>query len=84
MDVEELIFNIYKDAPLGTVSKFRNKLVKKFKGINWYELYAKINNYQIKKYGASLNDRVYKDAEFYQKIKDSARHNRYDKLKRRR
>lgn len=84
MDVEELIFNMYKDTQLGTVSKFRSKFYKKFKNINWYELYAKINNYQIKKYGISLNDRQYRDEEFYKKMKESASHWKYDKTKRRR
>lgn len=84
MNVEKLIFLMYKDTQLGTVSDFKSKLKEKFDGIDWYKLYAKISNYQIKKYGSTLYDKQYKDKEFYQKMKESASHYKYDKLKRRR
>ena len=55
MDKIELIFNIYKDTDIGT-RKLRAIISKKYKlsDIEISNIYAKINNYQIKKYGEKL------------------------------
>ena len=56
MDKIELIFNMYKDMDIGA-KKFRAIINKQY-NLNDKEitdLYAKINNYQIKKYGERLN-----------------------------
>lgn len=84
MDVEKIIFNMYKDTELGTVKDFKSKLMKKFKGINWYELYARITNYQIKKYGTSLRYKVFVDGEFKHRAKINAQGRKYDKTRRNR
>lgn len=48
----ELIFNLYKDEVV-SIQKFRKEISKKYKlsDIEITNIYAKINNYQIKKYG---------------------------------
>lgn len=52
MDKVELIFNMYKDDVI-EIEKFRPMINKKYKlsDIEISNIYAKINNYQIKKYG---------------------------------
>lgn len=57
MDVEELIFNMYKDEAL--ISKvFKNEVMKKF-GIDLKtasDLFARITNYQIERFGRKLDN----------------------------
>lgn len=52
MDKVELIFNMYKDDVI-EIEKFRPIIKNKYKlsDIEISNIYAKINNYQIKKYG---------------------------------
>lgn len=52
MDKTKLIFNMYKDMDIGA-KKFRAIINKQYNLSNKEitDLYAKINNYQIKKYG---------------------------------
>ena len=56
----EFYFNLYKDKPLKSRDEFR-KNFKKAHGKFLYlpELIFKIENYQIKKYGETLNNFVY-------------------------
>lgn len=51
----ELIFNLYKDEVV-SIKKFRKEISKKYKlsDIEITNIHAKINNYQIKKYGGRL------------------------------
>lgn len=56
----EFYFNLYKDKPLKSRDEFRKKF-KKAHGNFLYlpELIVKIENYQIKKYGETLDNFVY-------------------------
>lgn len=57
MDVNKLIFNMYKDEVI-EVPKFRNKIKKyDLTSRQVTDIIAKINNYQIKKYGQRLNNK---------------------------
>lgn len=55
MNVEELLFNMYKEADVDT-KKLRILIKKKYKlsDKEISNLYTKINNYQIKKYGGKI------------------------------
>lgn len=61
MNIEELIFNMYKDECIGA-RKLREIVSKKYKlsDIEISNIYARINNYQINKYG----DRISANVEF--------------------
>lgn len=61
MNIEELIFNMYKDECIGA-KRLREIVSKKYKltDIEISNIYARINNYQINKYG----DRISTDIEF--------------------
>lgn len=55
MDIKEIIFKAYKDKPV--VSKtFRTEIARDYKlsDEDIRNLYIRINNYQIKKYGSRL------------------------------
>ena len=56
----EFYFNLYKDKPLKSRDEFR-KNIKKAHGNFLYlpELIVRIENYQIKKYGETLDNFVY-------------------------
>ena len=55
MNIEELVFNIYKEESMGS-RKFRAIVSKKYKLDNRQigNIYARINNYQVKKYGKRI------------------------------
>lgn len=56
MDIEELIFNTYKDEPL-IAKKFKQEIIEKYH-IPYEEtrdIFVRINNYQVKKYGRKLD-----------------------------
>lgn len=77
--LEEQIFNKEKDCSVVASDKFR----KKYKDwrINHSRLYRRIVNYQVKKYGASLdNDAVIPYISEVQKIRNKQR--RYDTKRR--
>jgi len=58
MNKEELLFELFKDtAETGTDIK-RADLQKKYKDVNISELHRKIVNYQVEKYGTSLNNEI--------------------------
>lgn len=59
MDVEKIIFNIYKDEIIIS-KKFKDEIIGKFK-VNRrkaHDIFVKIINYQIKKYGRKLENSV--------------------------
>ena len=60
---ENILFVLYKDKPLDNKKTFKQKLKKYAKEINIDNLFIKINNYQIDKYGSALN---YFDPNFWE------------------
>lgn len=58
MGFKELyVFNLYKNASLGNAELFRGLINKKFKGLDVNAIYKKIVNYQVKKYGSTLDNK---------------------------
>ena len=55
--VEELIFNAYKDKNVMSAKVFKKMVYDNFKYRASTDLYARILNYQIKKYGNTLQDK---------------------------
>jgi hypothetical protein len=53
---EDIIFSLYKDKPIRTAKEFRKEIENKYKDVNTKELYLRITNYQLDKYGHSLWD----------------------------
>jgi hypothetical protein len=54
---ENIIFSLYKDKPVRSAKEFRNEIERKYgKEVNAKELYLRITNYQIDKYGYMLWD----------------------------
>ncbi len=56
MDKKEMIYNMYKDSVIVS-KKFKNMLKEKygFNAVEADDLFVRINNYQIKKYGGRLD-----------------------------
>ena len=86
MDKIKLIFNIYKDSVVFS-KPFRKEISKKYKlsDEDTRNLFIRIQNYQIKKYGNRLTYDNY-NVSSEERIKDSARfrQRRYEKKTRRR
>lgn len=64
MDLEQLIFNMYKDINFS--KEIKSEIIRKYKlkNIQISNIRAKINKYQIEKYGGSLGvDNGYKTKE---------------------
>lgn len=59
----ELIFELYKGKPTGNKKNFKKDVLKYGKDIDVDNLYIKIINYQIDKYGHQLN---YYDPNFFE------------------
>jgi hypothetical protein len=55
MDKEELLFQMLKDNTKTSTDIKRGELQKKYPDINISDLHKRIINYQVKKYGISLN-----------------------------
>lgn len=55
---EEFIFQNYKDKCFINATTLKNEIAKHFKNVNVNELYIRIVNYQVKKYGETLRVRV--------------------------
>ena len=56
MEFKELcVFNRYKDICIGNAEMFRGFINKKFKGLDARAIYTSIVNYQVKKYGRTLD-----------------------------
>ena len=67
---ENLIFEEWKDQPLHSSVWFRDKMKEKYGITKTTDLYAKIVNYQIKKYGTNLLHG--KNIEFINNIKSTS------------
>ena len=68
------LFTLYKDTPLDSAKEFRSKILKKYGTGDTRDLYSRICNYQIDKYGAILEP-DYVDLSRYKKHKDNDRRN---------
>lgn len=55
---EEIIFGLYKDKPLVNSVAFRKKM-SAYKDVDASKLFIKITNYQIQKYGRTIDDDKY-------------------------
>ena len=57
MNIEELIFNMYKEESIGS-RKFRAKIKNKYKLTDRQisDIYARIDSYQLKKYGRRIGN----------------------------
>ena len=83
MDIQEFIFNTYKDEPL-IAKKFKQEITEKYH-ISFDEarnIFVRINNYQIKKYGEKLDILLellpYSKEELH-KINNNAKSRKYDR-----
>ena len=56
MDIEQYIFNVYKDQPL-MAKQFKQEIIEKYHVSldKARDIFVKINNYQIKKYGEKID-----------------------------
>lgn len=63
--VDKLIFEAYKDKALISMEKFRYKIKSNFGTIPSSDLYRKIINYQIKKYGKQLDVSISREYQDY-------------------
>ena len=87
MDKIELVFNMYKDEPIGS-RRFRAIVSNKYKltDIEISNIYARIDRYQTNKYGERLSkgsDIELKTREEYIKMAQQRRCAKYQKLHRR-
>ena len=55
--LEDLLFEMYKETCIGNAEKFKKMVAKKHKLKDANNLYIKIINYQVNKYGGSLDGR---------------------------
>lgn len=86
MDIEELIFNIYKNQPL-VAKKFKDKIIKRYhiSSEEARNIFVRINNYQIKKYGKKLDilDEVLPySKEDLNHIRNNAKQRKYERANR--
>ena len=54
--VEQLIFEVYKDKFIRSSKAFKDEILKSYGYVASTELYKRIMNYQIKRYGRTLQD----------------------------
>lgn len=54
--VEQLIFEVYKDKFVRSSKAFKQEILNNYKYEVSFELYKRIMNYQIKRYGRTLQD----------------------------
>ena len=82
MDLEQLIFNMYKDTNIiGKPFKDKMKKTYKLKDTEISNIRARINKYQIEKYGSALEvDKGYKSKEECERLSVNNR-NRVKKRK---
>lgn len=55
------LFNKYKDKPMGSIEEFNNEIYLKYGFVPSSKLRKSLIDYQIKKYGAALDDKASKD-----------------------
>ena len=73
---EKIVFVLYKDKELKSVKKFENTIQKKYGFIPSKELSRKIINYQVKKYGHSLDGGDGIERTKWQRLKNKNRRDR--------
>lgn len=82
--VEKLIFEAYKDKYIKSSKWFKEEILKNYKYTVSTETYKKILNYQIKKYGRTIQDAASTDFINYFNLKKSqARENHKEIMDRR-
>ena len=64
MDKEELLFEMFKDSVVTGTDVKRAYLQKKYPDINISNLHRRIVNYQVEKYGTSLNSQAVNRIEY--------------------
>lgn len=69
--VEKLIFEAFKDKYIRNAEAFRQYIKKEYNYEVSTDLYKKIVNYQVKKYGETLSNRVQREYNKYFYQKDS-------------
>ena len=60
MKKEDFLFNMLKETTKTSSDVKRGLLAKKYPGINFSELHRRIVNYQVEKYGCTLDEPVTK------------------------
>lgn len=71
----EIVFALYKDKAIGSKKEFKEKIRDYIKDVNVSELFVRITNYQIDKYGRVLRcdiDDSYHDAKDLWKMCNNA------------
>lgn len=63
--VDNLIFEVYKDKIIINASRFREQVQKDYGFIPSSDLYRKIINYQINKYGTQLDEHVLPTTKYF-------------------
>lgn len=68
MNIEILIYETFKDVPINGNIHFKKLCAKRFniKDVNYSNIYAKIVNHQIAKYGSVLRQETGLDMDDYQ------------------
>lgn len=74
MKKEDFLFNMLKETTKTSSDVKRSLLAKKYPGINFSELHRRIVNYQVEKYGRTLDEPVTKLD--YIRVKEIARKRR--------
>lgn len=64
MNIDELLFQMYKDTVETGTERKRNELQKKYPNVNISNLHIRIVKYQVKKYGQSLNSRATNNVDY--------------------
>lgn len=82
MDVERLIFELYKDKAIKSRKELERLCFKKYGDLNYRDIYVNIYNYQLKKYGTKLNDMCYVEGIDWVKVNVNSRARRYQREKR--
>lgn len=80
----DMLFELYKESSLGNSEKFRKEITSKYNisDEEFTELYRRIVNYQVEKYGETLRGDwiIHED---YDKTRERAKQRRIDRVKRR-
>lgn len=77
---DDIVFALFKDKPTNGKDLFKKSVKKYIHEINVNEVYRRIINYQIKKYGYTLDDR-YDSLNYFQKQNMSGNSSRNRKIK---
>lgn len=78
--VDKLIFEAYKNTPLESIEKFKKRVQKDYGVTPNYDLYRKLNNYQIQKYGRTIQPTItYHDKFEWGRLMRKARQRKCDR-----